>query len=123
MKRILIVDDEPSTGALAAEYLKLSGYEVILVEDGETALARLKAGERFDLALVDKRMPGMSGIDLCQALRLDPKTRELPVILVSASVSPVLTATDKGVGASLAKPFSPKDLAATVRRVLGDPEK
>jgi CheY-like chemotaxis protein len=123
MKRILIVDDEPSTGALAAEYLKLSGYEVILVEDGETALARLKAGERFDLALVDKRMPGMSGIDLCQALRLDPKTRELPVILVSASVSPVLTATDKGVAASLAKPFSPKDLAATVRRVLGDPEK
>jgi two-component system phosphate regulon response regulator PhoB len=118
MKRVLIVDDEPSTGALAAEYLKLSGYEVVLVENGETALERLKAGERFDLALVDKRMPGMSGIDLCQALRLDPKTRDMPVILVSASVSPVLTATDKGVAASLAKPFSPKDLAATVKRVL-----
>ncbi len=117
MKRILVVDDEPSTGELAAEYLRLSGFEAILCPDAESALALLRAGNRFDLAIVDKRMPGMSGIDLCQTLKLDPATKDMPVIMLSASVNPATV--DTGVNASLAKPFSPKDLASAVRKVLG----
>ncbi|MBI3553919.1 MAG: response regulator [Elusimicrobia bacterium] len=118
MKRILVVDDEPSTGALAAEYLRLSGFETVLCEDAESALKIIASESRFDLIVLDKRMPGMSGLDLCAALKKDPATASLPVILLSASVSPSLTASEAGVSVCLSKPFSPKDLVSAVSRLL-----
>jgi CheY-like chemotaxis protein len=118
VKRILVVDDEFSTNALASDYLRLKGYEVVQCYDGESALKLLGDDRAFDLLVLDKRMPGMDGLDALRELRTDPKMASLPVILLSASVSPSQTAAEIGVSAFLSKPFSPKELAATVARLL-----
>ena len=114
----MVVDDEFSTNALASDYLRLAGYDVVQCYDGESALKLLGEDKTFDLIVLDKRMPGMDGLDALRVLRADPATAALPVILLSASVSPSQTAAQLGVSDFLSKPFSPKELAAAIKRLL-----
>jgi len=123
VKRIIIVDDEPATGTLASEYLRLSGFEVTLCQDPEAALKTFSTDGPFDLLILDKRMPGMDGFELLEKLRARPDTKSLPVILLSASVSPTLTAEEAGVSLAIPKPFSPKHLVASVQSLLDHPHK
>ncbi len=114
----MVVDDESATNSLASEYLRLKGYDVVQCYDAETALKTLSTDRSIDLIIMDKRMPGMDGLEAVRALKRDPATAGLPVILLSASVSPSQTAAEIGVSAFLSKPFSPRDLAAAVKELL-----
>ncbi|MDP8968150.1 MAG: response regulator, partial [Actinomycetota bacterium] len=83
-RRVLIVDDEPALATLIAQQLQPLGVQTVRVHSGAEALARLRA-ERFDAMTLDILMPGMNGFGVLDALRADPRLRDLPVIFVSVS--------------------------------------
>ena len=115
-RRILVVDDERSINRLACEYLRLGGFEAVPVYDGESALAASREGG-VDLVVLDIRLPGIGGLEVLDALKKDPRTSSIPVILLSASVPPS-AAKPEGASALMSKPFSPKGLADAVRKLL-----
>lgn len=81
--RILIVDDDPATGVILEGYLKPDNYEVHFVDNGQKALKAVKSLNQ-DLILLDIEMPGMSGFELCEALKNDEATRDIPVLFITA---------------------------------------
>ncbi|HVL31754.1 MAG TPA: ATP-binding protein [Solirubrobacteraceae bacterium] len=83
-RRVLVVDDEPALAALIAEQLQPLGVHAVQVHSGAEALERLRA-ERFDAMTLDVLMPGTDGFDVVEAVRADPRLRDLPVIFVSVS--------------------------------------
>ncbi|WP_395408421.1 response regulator [Pseudoduganella sp. UC29_106] len=82
-QRILAVDDSPTYLYGLAEVLRAEGYEVILAESGEQALA-LTAVQQVDCVLLDRQMPGLSGTETCRRLKGDAATRDIPLILLTA---------------------------------------
>ena len=80
---ILIVDDTPDNLRLLSQMLAERGYKVRAVLDGEHALAAARAVPP-DLVLLDIRMPGMDGYEVCRRLKADPRTQDIPVLFISA---------------------------------------
>jgi class 3 adenylate cyclase/CheY-like chemotaxis protein len=116
--KILAVDDNPRNVKLLVELLKVYDYDVISAESGEAAL-KLIAAEKPDLVLLDVMMPGMSGYEVCQAIRAEPATALLPVVLVTA-LDPHERVKGLEVGADdfLTKPVNQSELLARVRSLL-----
>ena len=116
--RVLVIDDETSLNALAVEYFKLSGHEAVACPDGESALALLRDDPAFDVIVLDRRLPGLSGVDIFRAIKADPRLRGVPVIILSASVAPGAIADDLAeADLHMPKPFHPKELAAAAARL------
>ena len=113
--RILIVDDEPINVKVLVDLLR-PRYGLVVARDGSEALERLKADTLPDLALVDVMMPDMSGLDLCRAMKRDPRLADVPVIFVSALGQSPHEAEGFEAGAAdyVAKPFSPSIVLARV---------
>ncbi len=84
MRRVLIVDDEPALARLIAQQLHPLGVQTVQVNSGAEALTRLRS-EHFDAMTLDILMPGMNGFDVLEAVRSDPRLRDIPVIFVSVS--------------------------------------
>jgi DNA-binding response OmpR family regulator len=117
--RILIADDEPNI-VVSLEYLmKREGHEVIVARDGPQALATILR-ERPDLVLLDVMMPGKNGFDVCQEVRAHPECKDMPIVLLTAKGRDTDVAKGLAMGATayVAKPFSTRDIAATVRGLL-----
>jgi DNA-binding response OmpR family regulator len=120
LTRVLIVDDERATNALVKEYLGLAGFETLAVFDAGAALAAVAAGERVDLAVLDRRLPDLDGVELCA--RLKAARPPLPVLILTASGLPAALPSGPGApDAWMGKPFRPKDLVAELRRLLAAP--
>jgi len=125
--RILVVDDEEDISELVRYNLFAAGYAVTLADSGEEAV-RVAAREPFDLLVLDLMLPGISGIEVARIFKSDPKTRDIPIIMLTARGEEA----DVVAGLALAddyvtKPFSPKILGARISAMLrrkGDaPEK
>jgi len=86
-RSVLLVDDSPFFRNMLAPVLQAAGYAVTAVAGAQEAIARLKAGENFDVVVTDTDMPDMSGFDLAAAVRRDPATSDLPIIALSSTVS------------------------------------
>lgn len=116
---ILVVDDEPAILRLIDYQLQSDGYEVLTARTGAEAL-RLIEGQLPDLMILDVMMPDMSGIQVCQALRSQPKTAELPVILLSAraQVNDKITGLHAGADDYVTKPVEMTELIARVEALL-----
>ncbi|MBB4287884.1 response regulator [Roseospira goensis] len=120
--RILVVDDTPDIRELLARYLGQHGLVVSTAADAATARAALAGPDsaRPDLVILDLMMPGEDGLSLCRALRADPETADLPIVMLTAMGEE----TDRVVGLELGaddyipKPFNPRELLARVRAVL-----
>jgi DNA-binding response OmpR family regulator len=118
--RILVVDDEIYIVHILDFSLGMEGYEVITALDGEEALK--KASEtKPDLVVLDIMMPKMDGYETCKALKGDPATKDIPVILLSAKGRNVDMQTGYDVGADeyITKPFSPRKLVDRINTMLG----
>jgi DNA-binding response OmpR family regulator len=117
--KILIADDEPNI-LISLEFLmKREGYQVLLARDGTEALAAIQR-ERPALVLLDVMMPGMTGFDVCQAVRADKTLAGTKIVLLTAKGRDIDVAKGMALGATdyVTKPFSTKELAARVRSLL-----
>ncbi|MEU1853065.1 response regulator [Streptomyces sp. NPDC019990] len=124
MARVLIADDDADIRDLVAFKLTQSGHRVTAVEDGMAAL-RAAREQLFELVLLDIRMPGMSGLDVCRAVRADPGTASLPVILITARSQEGDVELGFAAGADdyIVKPFSPRELSSRVTAMLSRVER
>jgi two-component system, OmpR family, alkaline phosphatase synthesis response regulator PhoP len=113
---ILVVDDEPKITRLARDYLEQSGFRVLPLGDGPSALAAARQ-EKPDLIVLDLNLPGMDGLDVCRALR---RESSVPIIMLTARVEETdrLIGLELGADDYIVKPFSPRELVARVRAVL-----
>ncbi|AWI53619.1 phosphate regulon transcriptional regulatory protein PhoB [Aquabacterium olei] len=119
MSRVLVVEDETAIAELIALNLRHAGFEVTVAPDSEAAQAQL---DRVlpDLVLLDWMLPGQSGLALAKRWRSASRTRELPIIMLTARAEEVdkVAGLDAGADDYLTKPFSTHELMARVRAVL-----
>jgi two-component system response regulator VicR len=113
-RHILVVEDEPQMRSMLADNLEFEGYRVTAVASGEEALAAM-TGQQFALLLVDMMLPGMSGFDVCQALRA--RGNHVPIVVLTALTEERDRVRGLDVGADdyVSKPFSVRELLARVR--------
>ncbi len=116
---ILVVDDDPANRELLARRLARSGYTSECVEDGDKALDLL-GKRRFDLILLDQKMPGKSGLEVLEIIQNSPSLRTIPVIMLSAADDSDLMVQCVLHGAEdyIAKPFNPVLLTARINACL-----
>ena len=120
MKKVLVIDDNPTIVELIKYAVNLqSAYEVITAYDGVQGLERVYA-EHPDCVIIDVKMPRMDGYQLVRRLRGDPRTADMPLIILSAMTreEDQMTGLLSGVDEYLTKPFKPGALNATIERVL-----
>ena len=119
MTRVLVVEDEAAIAELIALNLRHASFEV---EIADTAPAAISAVDRVlpDLVLLDWMLPGGSGLQLAKQWRADPRTRELPLIMLTARAEEAdkIAGLDAGADDYLVKPFSTQELLARIRAVL-----
>jgi two-component system, OmpR family, phosphate regulon response regulator PhoB len=119
MSRILVVEDEAAIAELVAINLRHAGFEVSLAGDADSALASV---DRVlpDLVVLDWMLPGQSGLSLAKNWRSQERTRNLPIVMLTARADEgdKLAGLDGGADDYLTKPFSPKELLARIRAVL-----
>jgi DNA-binding response OmpR family regulator len=117
--RVLIAEDDESLRALMRMTIDVGGLDIDEAGDGNSALQAARAAPP-DLVLLDWTMPGLSGLDLCRALRADPATAGATIVMVTARVLPAdrAAAIAAGVDHYVGKPFSPVALLDTVRHAL-----
>lgn len=118
-KKILIVDDEPNIVTALEFLLEKRGYAVEVAANGEEALAQVEAFKP-DLVLLDVMMPKVSGYDVCQRMRAEPRWQGMKIIMLSAKGREVEVSKGMSLGADLyvTKPFSSVELVATIDKLL-----
>ena len=119
MKKILIIEDEPNIRELVTYNLKTNGYEPLEAEDGITGIT-LVYKEKPDLILLDIMLPGEDGYNILKRLKSDTRTRDIPVIMVTARDSEIDKVLGLELGADdyVTKPYSARELIARIRAVL-----
>ena len=119
MARVLIVEDEGGIAELVSIHLRHAGFEVTVAPDADRAQALVDAALP-DLVVLDWMLPGRSGVALARRWRADPRTRELPIVMLTARESEVdmVTGLDAGADDYVTKPFSPRELQARIRAML-----
>src|SRR5580698_9378541 len=118
MSRILLVDDSPHAQRIGESILSGEGFEVVTVSNADTALVRIEDVDP-DIVIADTVMPGRTGYDICQYLKMSPRHRHVRVILTAGVLEPIDEAQALHVRAdgSLKKPFEATALLAAVRQL------
>lgn len=117
--KILVADDDVMLQRLISNTLKLEHHEIIVAENGPQALELVRS-ENPDLVILDVMMPGLNGFDVCAALRADPATTTLPVIMLSGlgQVQEKIMGLKAGADEYLTKPIDPRELLTRVEMLL-----
>ena len=116
---ILVVDDDPEIVTMLSMRLGKRGYQVTTASDGNKAIEVAKAG-KFDVVLLDVMMPGKSGWEVARALKQDPATQDVKIVMVSAigEKTNEITAPIYGADAHVDKPFEFEHLERVIARLL-----
>jgi two-component system alkaline phosphatase synthesis response regulator PhoP len=119
MSRILVAEDDADIAALVRHYLEKAGYSVDVTESGREVMPRLRRAP-VDAVILDVMLPGMDGLDVCRAMRADPTTSAVPVIMLTAKAeeSDRIVGLELGADDYITKPFSPGEVVARVRALL-----
>ena len=118
-RKLLLVEDDPDLLEVLRLTFEAEGFQAHLAEDGEAAL-RLVRRVQPDLVVLDLMLPGRDGIEVCQAIRADPATRHVPILMLTARAEEADVVLGLGVGADdyVTKPARPKELVARVKSLL-----
>jgi two-component system phosphate regulon response regulator PhoB len=116
---ILVVDDEEDIVELVELNIAREGYRVLTCGTGEQAL-KLAGSKLPSLVILDLMLPGIDGLEVCKKLKSDPKTENIPIVMLTAKgeESDIVTGLELGADDYITKPFSGKVLVARVRRIL-----
>jgi DNA-binding response OmpR family regulator len=119
MSSILIVEDDPDIAQLIEHSLLRAGHAVDRLSTGTAVMPRLRT-EPADLVILDLMLPGMDGLLVCQAMRAEPSTAEIPIIMLTArgEESDRVSGLELGADDYVTKPFSPRELTARVTALL-----
>jgi len=118
-QKILVAEDEVDVLNLVAMNLKAAGYTVLKAEEGESALEQARSAIPA-LVILDLMLPGMNGLDVCKALKSEPATKLIPIIMLTAKAEEVdrIVGLELGADDYMTKPFSPRELVLRVKSVL-----
>lgn len=118
LSTILIVEDSASELELMSHYLKESGYNVIKAAGAKEALEKAME-QKLDAVVTDVVMPGMSGFELCRALKRNPTTQKVPIVICSSKNQEIdrLWAMRQGADTYLTKPYTREDLVRAIKSV------
>ena len=113
---VMVVEDEPNIGALVRTYLERAGYQALWVRSGEDALAELRR-HPVRLVILDIGLPGIDGFEVCRQMRAHSK---VPILMLTARDEEPDRVAGLELGADdyVAKPFSPRELAARIKAIL-----
>jgi DNA-binding response OmpR family regulator len=119
MSRVLVVEDDKDIADLIAHYLQKAGHVVDALGSGALVLPRVSSS-RPDLIVLDLMLPGMDGMRVCEALRHEPATSDIPIIMLTAlgEEGDRIKGLELGADDYVTKPFSPKELVARVGALL-----
>ena len=117
MPRILVVDDEETVRRVLRSLLQKEGYEVIEAEDGRAGVELAKK-EDPDVILMDLRMPVMDGLKACRLLKKDKKTKNIPVLVITAISESKMEAVKTGIDDFINKPFDTEEVLIRVKSML-----
>jgi len=120
-KRVLLVEDNEFNRKIVRDLLARQPYDLLEAHDGEAGVAAARR-EKPDVIVMDVQLPKLSGLDATRAIRAEPETATIPIIVVTsfALSGDDKKAMDAGASAYLAKPYSPRQLLDTIRRMAGD---
>ncbi len=118
-KKILAIEDDPASARLISYTLEQGGYQVLMAPNGLEGLRKAQE-EEPDLVILDVMLPGLDGFQVCRRLRAEPRTRHLPILMLSAKAQEIDKATGLKVGADdyLTKPADPAELLSRVGSLL-----
>ena len=118
-QRLLLVDDDTRLVAMVKDYLGAAGYEVETAESLAAGRHQL-AEHSYDAMVLDLMLPDGDGLDLCRELRASPRTRHLPLLMLTARGEPLdrIVGLELGADDYLPKPFEPRELLARVKALL-----
>lgn len=116
---ICIVEDDRDIAELVSFTLEREGYRISVVPSGEEAIDKI-SGMIPDLVVLDLMLPGVDGLEVCRRLKQDEKTREIPIVMLTAKSedSDIIAGLEVGADDYVTKPFSPRILTARIRAVL-----
>lgn len=119
MSHVLVVEDDRDIADLVALYLQRDGFTVEVVSTGTDAFPRALASPP-DLMVLDRMLPGVEGLEVCRAMRANPRTASVPIIMLTARAteSDRIAGLELGADDYVTKPFSPKELVARARALL-----
>jgi CheY-like chemotaxis protein len=119
--RVLVVDDDPAMRLVCSTNLQLDGYQVLEAADGQEAL-ELALHHVPDVVLLEVSMPVLDGFGLAAALQANQRTRELPLIFLTAEDDPLIKvkAFETGAHAVITKPFEPQSVTSFIEEVVGE---
>jgi DNA-binding response OmpR family regulator len=117
--RALIIEDCRTVAAIVKHFLQLEGFDVLVASDGVTGLETARR-ERPQLVVTDLNLPGMDGLDLVKALRVDPRTHDIAIFMLTSDEGADTERQARASGADdyIHKPVDPRQLAARVRAVM-----
>jgi len=117
--QILLVDDDPALRTLLRTTFEVADVDVVEAQSAEAARRRIRAA-RPNVIVLDVNMPGTTGLELCAELKADPRTSDIPIILLTGSTGGTSAAAKRaGADAFVRKPFSPLELLAVAERLAG----
>jgi two-component system, chemotaxis family, response regulator PixH len=118
MATILVVEDTPSEQELISTCLRNSGYVVVCASNGQEALQKIE-GKKPDVIVTDLVMPGMSGLEMCRALKKNAETKSVPIVACTSKNQELdkLWGMKQGIDVYVTKPFTCEDILRAVRSV------
>lgn len=117
--KVLLVEDEPDILDMVQYNFEHAGFDVVTAEDGEAAL-RMVQMEHPSLVVLDLMLPGMDGLEVCKSLKQSSKTKDIPVLMLTARKDEVdrILGLELGADDYVVKPFSPRELVLRARAIL-----
>ena len=117
--RILVAEDDPDIGNLLDHYLGKAGFTATVVTSGRDVMPQIKR-DAPDLVVLDIMLPGLDGLEVCRAIRADPNSAAIPIIMLTArgEESDRIVGLELGADDYITKPFSPNEVVARIRALL-----